>query len=165
MKLLLSLVLFAIFFALLATFAIPCAIDYQVAVFTYRKHPDFPRSEFLAGHLGILQPTYARSYLYVAYRYLSGVGFSSAEREQVRLYWDDRLTGAWDGTGIDWIDRWERARKRIPGAGDPSKIASEARGSGLQLRRPHIFLECELHRRCVSDRRRDIAGSQCEIWP
>jgi hypothetical protein len=123
MKLLLYLILFAIFFLLLATFAIPCPVDYQVPVFTFRKHPDFPRTEFLAGHLGVLQPTYARSYLYVAYRYLSGVGFNSAEREQVRLYWDDRLTGAWDGTGIDWIDRWERARKRIPDAGDPPKSA------------------------------------------
>jgi hypothetical protein len=136
MKLVLSLALFAIFFVLLATFAIPCAIDYQVAVFTFRKHPDFPRSEFLAGHLGVLQPTYARSYLYVAYRYLSGVGFNAAEREQVRLYWDDRLTGAWDGTGIDWIDRWERARKRIPGAGDPPQWPTKPDDQGFNYDAP-----------------------------
>src|SRR5437667_2942425 len=123
MKVLLSVVLFAIFYVMLATFAISCAVDYQVAVFTYRNHPDFPRSEFLSGHLGVLQPTYARSYLYVAYRYLIGVGFNAAEREQVRLNWDDRLTGAWDDTRIDWTDRWERARKQIPGAADPPKSA------------------------------------------
>src|SRR5258708_5327357 len=123
MKAVLGITVFAMFFVLLVHFAAPCAIDYQIAVFTYHRHPDFPRTEFFTGHLGVLQPTYGRSYPHVAYRYLSGAGFNTAEREQVRLYWNDRLPGQWDSTDIDWVDRWDRARKRIPGVGDPPKMS------------------------------------------
>src|ERR1700690_4021077 len=90
----------AIFF-LLVCIAISCAPEFEVAVFSYHRHPDFPRNPFLDGHLGVLEPSYARSYLYVAYRHLSGVGFNAAEREQVRLYWNDRGSGDWDKNRID----------------------------------------------------------------
>src|SRR5437660_5063020 len=49
------------------------------AVFTFTAHPEFPLEKFARGELGIIQPTYARSYLFVAYRYLNGTGFSSQE--------------------------------------------------------------------------------------
>ena len=63
-----------------------CAPEFEVAVFSYKKHPDFPRTEFLDSKLGILQPTYARSYLVIAYRHISGVGLSAREKEQVCDY-------------------------------------------------------------------------------
>src|SRR5258708_2541481 len=93
--------------------AFACAPDFEVAVFHFARHPDFPRNDFLNGQLGILQPTFARSYLVIAYRYLSDHRLSAGEKEQVRDYWKDRGTREWDRTGIDWKSRWIKARNRI----------------------------------------------------
>src|SRR5579872_1302360 len=123
MKSLLGVTIFAVFFVLLVHYASPCAVDYEIPIFAYHRHPDFPRTEFLNGRLGVLQPTYARSYLYVAYRYLSGLGLNPAEREQVRLYWNDRLSGDWDNIEIDWAGRWRRARRNVSGGGNSPKMA------------------------------------------
>lgn len=79
-----------------------------------RLHPDLPLDHFAAGHLGILRPTYARSYLVVAYRHLQGIGMSDEERRGALDLWNDRL-----GTGSastpperPWLD----AKQRILGA-------------------------------------------------
>ena len=103
-----------------------CEIDFAVATFTFKRHPDFPRTQFLSGRLGVVQPTYARTYLYLAYRQLKGWPFNAAEREQVRSYWQDRGTSDWDALTVDWLAAWLRARKRIPGAGPepPSLVGS-----------------------------------------
>ena len=84
-----------------------------VAIFSYKHHPDFPRSEFINGRLGVLQPTFARSYLVIAYRYLNGIGMSAGEREQALDYYKDRDTQDWDHSGEDWPERWRAARARI----------------------------------------------------
>lgn len=84
-----------------------CGPFLPMAVFVYARHPDVPRTPFVEGELGILRPTYAQSYLVVAYRYLSGVGLTAREREGVRDYWRDRATGQWDHDQTDWQARWE----------------------------------------------------------
>ncbi len=96
-----------------------CAIDWDVAVFSFHRHPDFPRTDFLKGKLGVLEPTYARSYLYAAYRQLSGMDFNAAEKEQIRSYWQDRLSSDWDHLDVDWELRWRQARARISGTKPP----------------------------------------------
>jgi hypothetical protein len=45
-----------------------CAPDFIKAVFSYARHPDLHRTGFIDGRLGVLQPTFARSYLVIAYR-------------------------------------------------------------------------------------------------
>ena len=90
-----------------------CAPDFLVAVFSYHRHPDFPRTEFIDGRLGVLQPTFARSYLVIAYRYLNGIGLNPREREQARDYYKDRGTKPWDHTGTDWAAQWRNLRSRI----------------------------------------------------
>lgn len=94
-------------------FAKACAPDFYRAVFSYVRHPDLPRSGFIDGRLGILQPTFARSYLVIAYRYLNGVGMNPREREQARDYYKDRATDSWDHTGTDWPARWRAVRSQI----------------------------------------------------
>jgi len=106
-----------------------CAIDYDVAVFTFHRHPDLPRTDFLAGKLGVLEPTYARSYLYVAYRHLAGLGFNSAEREQVRSYWQDRESADWDRLDVNWELRWRQARARVAGTKPPRDALPQERYS------------------------------------
>src|SRR5690606_29993181 len=61
------------------------------AIFTFERHPDLPLRDYAAGRLGIVQPTYARSYLYVAYRWLNGAGMTPEEVEQADRYWTARL--------------------------------------------------------------------------
>ncbi len=90
-----------------------CAPDFLVAVFSYHRHPDLPRTEFVDGRLGVLQPTFARSYLVIAYRYLNGIGLDPQEREQARDYYKDRATGQWDKIGTDWATEWDNLRSRI----------------------------------------------------
>jgi hypothetical protein len=78
-------ILLASAFALLAAtgwrLAQACAPNFLRAVFSYARHPDLPRTEFIDGRLGVLQPTFARSYLVIAYRYLNGIGMNPRERE------------------------------------------------------------------------------------
>ena len=44
------------------------------------SHPDVPLEKYAAGHLGIVHPSFARSYLVVAYRYFSAVPLSKDEQ-------------------------------------------------------------------------------------
>jgi len=105
-----------------------CAPDFYRAVFTYVRHPDLPRSAFIDGRLGVLQPTFARSYLTIAYRYLNGIGMNPQEREQARDYYADR-GGNWNDLGEDWPKRWRIARARI--AAPPAPTTSLIGGGQL----------------------------------
>ena len=63
----------------------------ETAIFWYDQHPDLPLERFADGDLGILQPTYARSYLYVAYRLMEGAPLMPDEHEQTLAYWSRKL--------------------------------------------------------------------------
>jgi hypothetical protein len=132
--------LFAVLVA--AVIAIACAPQFPRAVFVYARHPDFPRTEYLAGKLGVFQPTYARSYLVIAYRYLNGVPLSALEREQVRDYWKDRDTGYWDKTAINWVDKWEEARTRVPAAARHQERRATQRKYQFDALNSSFFLNC-----------------------
>jgi hypothetical protein len=59
----------------------------------YSQHPDVPFEKFVQGELGVVQPTFARSYLVVAYRYASGVPLTADEQQSA--------IALWQGRGID----------------------------------------------------------------
>jgi hypothetical protein len=88
-------------------------------VFTYEKHPDFPLAKFAAGDLGVLQPTYARSYLVVAYRYFAGTPLDAAEQKAVAAVWDERLGNGDEAPGEDWLKTWLDARAKVTNATKP----------------------------------------------
>ena len=99
-----------------------CGPFFPSTIFTYTWHPDFPLDRFAHGDLGVLQPTYARSYLAVAYRYLSGVGLDVEAQKAVQALWQERLDLRWNADGQDWIQRWRDARKAVPGVSAPPEI-------------------------------------------
>ena len=68
-----------------------CGPFLPLAAFTFNDHPDLPLANYGRGRLGVLKPGYARSYLVVAYRHLSGVPLSRAEADEVAGLWKDRL--------------------------------------------------------------------------
>ncbi|HEY0007003.1 MAG TPA: hypothetical protein VGB17_19640 [Pyrinomonadaceae bacterium] len=82
-------------------------------VFTFTTHPEFPLEKFAAGRVGILQPTYARSYLFAAYRNLNGAGFSPQEQQALVNLWHERLDYKWEEPGESWFEAWFAARKKV----------------------------------------------------
>src|SRR2546425_4946122 len=83
-----------------------CGPFFTDAIFVYTKHPDFPLERFAAGQLGVLQPSYARSYLVAAYRNLIGNGLSATEAKALRSLWDERLSYTWEFHDEEWIKKW-----------------------------------------------------------
>jgi tetratricopeptide (TPR) repeat protein len=92
-----------------------CGPFFARVAFTYTVHPDFPLEQFAAGALGVLQPTYARSYLAVAYRYLMGTGFNEAEQKALVALWRERLVSAIEWNPEAWTKVWLEARGKVPG--------------------------------------------------
>ena len=74
--------------------------------------PSEPRDRYLDGHVGILEATYEKPYLYVAYRHLSGLGLDAGSRAAVEEYFarTPLPAGPYDS---DASDRWLEARRRI----------------------------------------------------
>jgi hypothetical protein len=58
------------------------------------NHPDLPLKTFAAGNLGVIQPSWANSYLCVSYRYLGNDPLTPAERESIVRLWHHRLRDA-----------------------------------------------------------------------
>lgn len=99
-----------------------CGPFFTDAIFVYTKHPDFPLERFAQGQLGVLQPSYARSYLFAAYRSLSDAGLSGAEVSALKSLWEDRLNNFWDSDESGWIKKWLDARGKVPGLSAPPEI-------------------------------------------
>lgn len=93
-----------------------CGPFFPQAVFTHKLHPDFPLENYALGDLGIVQKTYARSYLFVAYRYLTGRNLDPEEQAAVVSLWQERLNSAWPDHR-QWIKDWQAARKQVSGVG------------------------------------------------
>lgn len=86
------------------------------SVFTFSAHPEYPLDKFASGRIGMVQPSYARSYLVVAYRYFNGGTFSTAEKEALGELWKDRLGLRWTPGDENWVKGWQDARqKALPG--------------------------------------------------
>ena len=99
-----------------------CGPFFTDAIFVYTKHPDFPLERFAKGHLGVLRPSYARSYLFAAYRNLTNAALSDAEAGALKSLWDDRLNNAWDSNDDAWIKTWLDARSKVAGLSAPPQL-------------------------------------------
>ena len=101
------------------------------AIFVHSVHPDFPLERFARGQLGVLQTTYARSYLVAAYRQLSGAPLGADEQAALVSLWRERLSIDGQRDGVEPASKlWLDARKRVPGVAalesvDPWRPAGE----------------------------------------
>jgi hypothetical protein len=111
----------AIFFQCLPLHA--CSFDTR-PYFTYDCHPDLPLKKYAAGQLGILQPNFARSYLLVAYRYLSNEPLSPEEQKRAIDLWNTRLTSNEMNCSTD-ASAWLKARTTVPGTKPIETITTE----------------------------------------
>ena len=114
-----------------AWYAVACAVDYPVPVFSFRKHPDLPLTRFVSGRLGVLQPTFARSYLAIAWRWMNGTGMSPGEKEQALSYYKDRQDGSqyegWMKGAEDWPAQWQKLRASVRNP-PPPRVSSVTNG-------------------------------------
>src|SRR2546423_6804960 len=92
-----------------------CGPFFTDAIFVFTKHPDFSLERFANGKLGVVSPSWARSYLVVAYRNLSGAPLSQAEAKDVKSLWEERLNLSSEGGSEDWSRKWNEARAKVPG--------------------------------------------------
>lgn len=99
-----------------------CGPFFTDSIFVFTKHPDFPLEKFAGGRLGVLQTSYARSYLVAAYRNLIGEPLENEELAGLKSLWDDRLNNNWDSNDVESIRKWNEARAKVPGAGAPPEI-------------------------------------------
>lgn len=100
-----------------------CGPFSRYVIFSYNKHPDLPLNRFASGEIGVLAPSYARSYLYAAYRLMEGGSFSQREQEALAKLWNARLDlNHADQQEVDSLAVWLEARKKVTGAGDEPKI-------------------------------------------
>jgi hypothetical protein len=104
-----------------------------IALFESHVHPDLPFDQFAAGRLGIIQPTWRLTYLYVAYRYLAGPGFNAGEQKALTAMWNVGLGLQLSEAETQWLDttkgvnnetainvegalaQWLAARNVVPG--------------------------------------------------
>lgn len=104
----------AIVIALFCTaVATPCSFYMEPRLF-FDVRPDAPIDRYVDGHLGILQPEYARSHLIVAFRYLSGRTPTPAEREGFRDLLRHRLD-EYPEPQVSPVEQWERLRTAARG--------------------------------------------------
>src|SRR5215472_14878577 len=97
--------------------ALACGPFFLDAIFSFSVHPDLPLDKFAAGKMGLIQPGYARSYLFAAYRQLNGKPFTADEQKVLLSFWKDRKDSAWSDFDEDWPKTWLETRKKIvPGA-------------------------------------------------
>jgi len=106
---------------LCAATATPCSFD-STPAFSFRVRPDPPIDLYVEGRLGVLQPSYARSHLVIAYRHLSGKPLSEAERAGFTALLRHRLQEDVEASGFD---RWKSVRALI--RGDQQELATERR--------------------------------------
>jgi hypothetical protein len=99
-----------------------CGPFFTDSIFVYTKHPDFPLEKFAGGRLGVLQTSYARSYLVAAYRNLIGEPLENEEVASLKSLWEDRLNNNWESHDEDAIKKWSDAREKVPGAAIPTQI-------------------------------------------
>jgi len=99
-----------------------CGPFFTDALFVFTKHADFPLEQFASGKLGIVQPTWARSYLVVAYRTLSANPLSEREAKGMTSLWNKRLNLS-DVEGSEAMPKsWTDTRKKVPGAPEMAEI-------------------------------------------
>ena len=84
-----------------------CGPFIPATVFALQHQPERPEAEFARGRLGVVLPGYTRDYLFVAYRYLQGVGLTDSERQA--------LFPAPPKPEESFKNPWLEARNQVPG--------------------------------------------------
>ena len=96
---------------------LPCGPEYITPLYDYKKAPENPYANFAAGKLGIVKPTYNRSVLFAAYRYINGGTFNAAEQQALMDVWNAEFNNEnyINDDVTDALKKWIEERKSIVG--------------------------------------------------
>ena len=119
---------------------IACGPFFSDAIFVFTKHPDFPLENFAAGKFGVINKSWARSYLVVVYRSLSGNPLSDREAAAMKRLWDERLNNSSESSDDSWKQKWNEARKT---AGAPEVKDIEVYRNREKPHEYESFLNCQ----------------------
>src|SRR5436190_16858574 len=127
---------FILLFAFLSN-TLPCGPGYITPLFDTTSAPENPFSEYAAGRLGIVKPTFRRSVLYAAYRYINGGGLNAAEQQAMVEVWKadiDNQAFA-DNSIDDAVRAWIERRKDVVGNEEktPDIYADRSYGGGYDF--------------------------------
>jgi hypothetical protein len=103
----------------------------------FSSHPDIPLEKFAAGRIGLVRPTFARSYLVVAYRYFAGAPLTKDEQFGASELWTERIGNNYNVTDPQanpdrpknpyyesrtpyGRENWPEARKQVTGDSGPA---------------------------------------------
>lgn len=87
-----------------------CGPSYIQPVFVSLESPDPPFTNFVAGQLGIVKPTFGRKTLVIAYRYLNGGAFTANDQAELVDALNVRRAG---NKKTDSLQSWLKARKEL----------------------------------------------------
>ena len=107
----------------------------------FSYHPDVPLEKYAAGRLGLVQPTFARSYLVVAYRYATGVPLTQDEQFAASELWNERLGGYSSNYRSQSVEEPEANAQQNPyqhESSDATKIWTDARAQVIPAPPPQI---------------------------
>ena len=138
------------FFLYLSSPTSGCGPFFPQTYFITSRLPDYPLEPYAAGKVGIVLPTYARSYLVVAYRYFSGNPLSADEQSAALALWNDRLSATREmasepsRVSQPWLDE----RAKIVKVSAPSEIREFADKSESNDNAPGYYVQ---YRNCLAD--------------
>lgn len=104
----LAVVLMALTLGQITWQATACGPSVIEPIFVFENSPDLPFENFIRGNLGIVQPTFGRKTLVIAYRYLNGGTFAEDEQGELVKALEGSLPED-DGTGA--LKTWIATRK------------------------------------------------------
>ena len=113
----------------------------------------------------MLKPRYARSYLTVAYRYLSGGALSPDEQKAVVALWEERNGNLYETNDRQALSEWLAARKKLVGGEDPNIDIYRAIGGEAY----DNFINCnassfETATRALNERAAKYGNAQVKDW-
>jgi len=87
-----------------------CGPSSITPIYVFTESPDLPFEEYTSGKIGILQPTFGRKTLFIAYRYLAGGAFTADEQQQLA---DALRAKSPEADETKAIEAWVAQRKEV----------------------------------------------------
>jgi len=118
--------------------AFACGPDFTGPNFFSTTGPDIPEADFARGKLEILQHTYWREPLYIAYRNLSGKPFTPAE---LRIF-NEPSADENAATGKSSVEAWKEARAKLTGQlPESQRLYDNGYGIVRQMDRANTYIQ------------------------
>ena len=115
-----------------------CGPDFTGPNFVNLTGPEFPYADFSRGKLEILQHTYWREPLYIAYRNLSGKPFTAAELKAFSEPSAEQNAAA----GKNWVETWKDTRAKLVGkTPETDRLYNGGYGITRAVDRAEIYLQ------------------------